>query len=354
MSILMIIAILGVILGVVAFVMEIRNKGKRSLGIFIGLIVSSIALFVVSMLAGGRIAEQNAPKKEEIAKADTPKADDDKGEVKGEDDQGDNDADKKDGDDVKEGEGSDNGDGNGEDNGEDNGSEGGDDDGSDDGDNAENGAPKVDKDDPLAPKAVAGENIDSAKVGETIAFTASKSQKNNAPIESYRWDFGDGGSALGRDVKHAYEKPGSYSAVLTVTDKDGHAGQATRQIEVNRPNAKIRFIHDKIDNEKNAKELPTLSGTYKKDYSGSVMTIDVTTKVIAAQSCTCELILKVSGPECELTRSKEFKNGTEGTAGLKAVCKSGTGEYSWKVDRKATGSGCGCTWVNLKIDGNEV
>ena len=35
-------------------------------------------------------------------------------------------------------------------------------------------------------------------------------------IESFVWDFGDGGSAVGRNVQHIYTEPGTYTATLTV------------------------------------------------------------------------------------------------------------------------------------------
>jgi hypothetical protein len=43
---------------------------------------------------------------------------------------------------------------------------------------------------------------------------------------SYRWTFGDGQFADGRDVTHAFAAPGSYSSSVAATDKDGGAGSA--------------------------------------------------------------------------------------------------------------------------------
>lgn len=37
----------------------------------------------------------------------------------------------------------------------------------------------------------------------------------------YHWEFGDGTQADGADATHAYAKPGTYTAKVTVTDKDG-------------------------------------------------------------------------------------------------------------------------------------
>ncbi|MBM7783422.1 PKD domain-containing protein [Tenggerimyces flavus] len=42
----------------------------------------------------------------------------------------------------------------------------------------------------------------------------------------YRWEFGDGTQADGADATHTYAKPGTYTAKVTVTDKDGASASA--------------------------------------------------------------------------------------------------------------------------------
>jgi outer membrane protein OmpA-like peptidoglycan-associated protein len=46
-------------------------------------------------------------------------------------------------------------------------------------------------------------------------------------IVGYAWEFGDGESATGSEVRHTYEKAGEYRARVTVTDNDGLTGSAT-------------------------------------------------------------------------------------------------------------------------------
>jgi PKD repeat protein len=43
---------------------------------------------------------------------------------------------------------------------------------------------------------------------------------------SFKWTFGDGQSADGRDVTHAFAAPGNYNSSVMVTDKDGGSGSA--------------------------------------------------------------------------------------------------------------------------------
>jgi len=65
-----------------------------------------------------------------------------------------------------------------------------------------------------------------------IHFDASNSFDPDGGIVSYHWDFGDGGTAEGVKVSHAFEVPQcEYRVVLTVTDDSGDSNQAYRLIE---------------------------------------------------------------------------------------------------------------------------
>ncbi len=67
------------------------------------------------------------------------------------------------------------------------------------------------------------------EVNEAVTFDGSSSfhfrerneeiQGYTGNVESWSWDFGDGETAEGKVVEHAYANPGSYMATLTVTDK---------------------------------------------------------------------------------------------------------------------------------------
>ena len=62
--------------------------------------------------------------------------------------------------------------------------------------------------------AVAGEDL-SAVAGEPLTFDGSASTPATE-ITSYEWSFGDGKSAEGETVAHAYAEAGTYEATLTV------------------------------------------------------------------------------------------------------------------------------------------
>jgi hypothetical protein len=67
------------------------------------------------------------------------------------------------------------------------------------------------------------------------AVTLSATAGTAAPVSTYAWSFGDGQSASGQSLQHAYTTPGQYTITLTVTDAYGNTGTATAQIDVTAP-----------------------------------------------------------------------------------------------------------------------
>jgi len=64
----------------------------------------------------------------------------------------------------------------------------------------------------------------SSSVGTTplsVDFDGSASTDSEGAINSYTWDFGDGGSASGAVVNYTYRTAGTFNAMLTVTDQGG-------------------------------------------------------------------------------------------------------------------------------------
>ncbi len=77
------------------------------------------------------------------------------------------------------------------------------------------------------PVASFTETAETVQTGETISFDASESHDPDGFIISHLWDFGDGNTAVGVEVDHAYEDDGIYTVTLTVIDNDGASGSAT-------------------------------------------------------------------------------------------------------------------------------
>jgi hypothetical protein len=72
-----------------------------------------------------------------------------------------------------------------------------------------------------------------ARAGVKASFTA-KGTGPQARIVSYRWWFGDGKTARGRTVKHAYKRPGHYRALARATDSWGNWVFAAKRVSVAR------------------------------------------------------------------------------------------------------------------------
>ena len=75
-------------------------------------------------------------------------------------------------------------------------------------------------------------NGDIPYVGQTIGFSGSGSDPDGDPI-TYEWSFGDGGTATGQDVTHAYSSRGTKTVTLTVRDNRGGTGSRQEQITIN-------------------------------------------------------------------------------------------------------------------------
>ena len=67
-------------------------------------------------------------------------------------------------------------------------------------------------------------------VNETGTFTASVDEGASAPVE-YRWDFGDGTTALGLTATHSYDRAGSFTVTFSGSN-DGSTDSETCQVEV--------------------------------------------------------------------------------------------------------------------------
>ncbi len=342
MSILTILAILGIAVGIIALIQEKRFNGQRSYAVIVALIVASIGLLVLAGVAssqksqkrGDQLIAQNdsaadaaqnsangAEAPEKAAEAPEKTAEPEKAAQPEKADNvavADNAA-------PAEPE------------------------------KAAPAAPTVVEDDPLAPNAVAGNLHDDAKINEVIAFTARKSKKKSkgAEIVSYHWDFADGTTSNERDVKHSYDKIGTYDVVLTVTDKAGRSAKAIRRIMVNRPESKIHFLRRDIKDAKTPDNAPDpITGTYAKQFSGSTINLEAKGFILSGENCECTVQVAIQGDTCNATRNKSLKNGGEGNLGVKASCKGDPANITWTVTRKASGD-CACTFNDFRIEANE-
>lgn len=77
---------------------------------------------------------------------------------------------------------------------------------------------------------------------ETITFDATLTTDEGEPCGSlctYQWNFGDFQTDSGIRVSHSFERPGTYSVVLTVVDPRGGVGSTTRSLTISGPTAPV-------------------------------------------------------------------------------------------------------------------
>lgn len=58
--------------------------------------------------------------------------------------------------------------------------------------------------------------------GQRLSFTSLESFDSDGDIAEFTWDFGDGNTAAGQTVSHAFDRPGTYTVKLSVNDDTGH------------------------------------------------------------------------------------------------------------------------------------
>lgn len=82
------------------------------------------------------------------------------------------------------------------------------------------------------PHALFTTSTPNPRAGTAVSFDASDS--SGAKPLSYSWSFGDGAtdSTSGAQPSHVYGSPGTYTVLLTVTDKGGHQSTASHSVTV--------------------------------------------------------------------------------------------------------------------------
>ena len=72
---------------------------------------------------------------------------------------------------------------------------------------------------------------ETAFQGDVLSFSAAGSSDDRG-ISSYHWDFGDGVTASGKSVTHAYTTGGTYTVTLTLSDAAGNSSSKGQTVTV--------------------------------------------------------------------------------------------------------------------------
>jgi len=87
---------------------------------------------------------------------------------------------------------------------------------------------------------------------------------------SYNWNFGDGGTATGRRVKHKYKALGVHDVSLRVSDEQGGSSVATKSVEVLKNSPPVPVIKIRPGLEGNTNTNFILDGSDSKDPDGRI------------------------------------------------------------------------------------
>ncbi|MCM3734494.1 collagenase [Bacillus cytotoxicus] len=74
----------------------------------------------------------------------------------------------------------------------------------------------------------------SGEANNAIQFKSDSSKAEDRKIVSYLWDFGDGNTSTEANPTHAYEKEGTYTATVTITDDKGKESKEQMTVTVDR------------------------------------------------------------------------------------------------------------------------
>ena len=77
----------------------------------------------------------------------------------------------------------------------------------------------------------------NAVAGSPVSFSVSAADQLSPPVTA-NWSFGDGITASGGTVSHAFASPGTYSATVTVTDALGNSATRTAVVQVSAAQSK--------------------------------------------------------------------------------------------------------------------
>ncbi|GAA2224640.1 hypothetical protein GCM10010413_18340 [Promicromonospora sukumoe] len=86
--------------------------------------------------------------------------------------------------------------------------------------------------DATAPVVTAEAGRGAVRAGSPVDLSGSAVAPEGREIVSYQWDLGDGTTADGASVAHAYEQPGRYTARLIATDSEGTRDWTTVELRV--------------------------------------------------------------------------------------------------------------------------
>jgi len=154
-----------------------------------------------------------------------------------------------------------------------------------------------------SPVASFTETAETVYVNDIITFNAAESHDPDGSIVTYSWDFGDGNTATGVTVSHAYADNGFYLVTLTVTDDEGAiaSAHATKIVLNRQPVASFTETAETVYSDEtisfNASDSSDLDGSivnYSWDFGDGTQGTGVSVQHVYSQDGTYTVTLIVT------------------------------------------------------------
>lgn len=161
-----------------------------------------------------------------------------------------------------------------------------------------------------APVAVASASVVSGVAPLPVNFTGSASTDADGGTLTYAWAFGDGsGSSTLANPSYTYSTPGTYTAVLTVTDSTGLSSTASVTVSVSAPLRQIDLFSVSVTGTRNA-------STTRTNATGTVVVRDGAGTPVVGASVTAQWYI---GTRLYSTRTGTTSSSGTGTFGFSNV-----------------------------------
>ncbi len=176
--------------------------------------------------------------------------------------------------------------------------------------------------------------------GEEITLDASGSYDVDGEIVEYLWDLGDGNSASGAVVNHAYNADSAFTVSVTITDNEGKSRSGTERIfvvdPVNGISQPLLITPDPKTNEK-IEAIFQLSGDYANMYDPDEVKVDAVITFPGGDSAVLPCFYFVPVELLDGNRTADpvhgswmlrFSSPQEGIHQVKLILEDGTGSRS--------------------------
>jgi hypothetical protein len=194
-----------------------------------------------------------------------------------------------------------------------------------------------------AAPTISGLSVASGVAGQQIAMSASASDRWTGA--TLTWNFGDGTSAAGPSVTHAYANHGSYGVTVVATDGVGNSSSAGTTVTIGcappPPNVKI---------DANCVKIPTPRVTFVprfRGFSGTHGALRFTSLIVTKLTSGAKLVMVCKGGKkkgCPFSKKTIKKTGTK--ANLAKFLKKRTLKAKAVIEFRGTKAG----FIGLVID----